>query len=254
MKKSTNQTPTDPSVPKNPIGEKSKKIVLLAGGSIFVGAMLFFIYGNSDKVDLPTQEPDFTQNNIATEQNPSSEQLSNTKTNNLKPDNSSATLKQDFLQKSKLSNFSSYYQGLIGSKHIKDTVQYPPEIFDKKIIVSPLENALPPSSALLDGFPFTTFGDSTLNIKNPLNTPLIAKLIFHDESDQSNYAVRHFFIMPNSTFVLTGLLEGTYQVAGLSTESPDLSFVTQLFNIYNRVEDGNNIEMLGKQITPTDIF
>jgi len=254
MKKISNPTQTDPSVPKNSLGDKTQKIVLLAGGTIFIGAMLFFTYGNSNKVDLSAQNPEYPQSNVASEQNQSLKQSSITDTNNIKPVSSSASLKQDFLQKSKLSNFSSYYQGLVGSKYIKDTVQYSPEIFDKKIVISPLENALPPTSALLDGFPFTTFGDSTLNIKNPLNTPLIAKLIFHDESDQSNYAVRHFYIMPNSTFVLTGLLEGTYQVAALSTEYPDLSFVTQLFNIYDHVEDGNSVDMLGKQINPTDIF
>lgn len=250
MKKTSTQT--DSPVSKNSIGDKTHKITLLAGGAIFVGAMLFFTYSNTEEVEVPAQDAEYAENIVPSENKPLLEQPS--ESSNISRKNASASLTQEFLQKSKQSNFSSYYQGLIGSKQIKDTVQYPHEIFEKKIIVSPLDNALPPTSALLDGFPFTTFGDSTLNITNPLNTPLIAKLIFHDESDQSNYAVRHFYIMPNSTFVLTGLLEGTYQVAGLSTEQPDLSFVTQLFNIYDRVEDGNNVEMLGKQINPIEIF
>lgn len=252
MKKTSTSTHSDPSAPKNAVDGKTQKIALLAGGTIFVGAMLYFTYSNSDKAEISTQDYEYTENRVARENNQLLEQPS--ETNNIKPMSASASFTQELLQKSKQSNFNSYYQGLIGSKQIKDTVQYPHEIFQKKITTSPLETLLPPTSALLEGFPFTTFGDSTLNITNPLNTPLIAKLIFHDESDQSNYAVRHFYIMPNSTFVLTGLLAGTYQVAGLSSEDPSLSFVTHLFNIYDRVENGNNVEMLGKQINPIEIF
>lgn len=253
MNELSNLPQSDPSNPKTVNSNKAKNIALMTIGAVFVGTMLFFTYSNTDKVDVVNQETEITKDGMTIESNPVTNHP-NSNSSNSTAKNSNATLTQDFLQKSKQSNYSSYYQGLIGSKQIKDTVQYSHEIFNNKIVVSPLGVALPHTSALLEGFPFTTFGDSTLNIKNPLSTPLIAKLIFHDESDQSNYAVRHFYIMPNSTFVLTGLLEGTYQVAGLSSEQPDFSFVTQLFNIYDRVENGNNVELLGKQINPVEIF
>ena len=242
--------------PSKSFTPQKQKIAIIAGSVMFVSAMLYFTYSNSEQQSNELK-PSVMSHSLV-ENVEKNEYIDNNPTHPTQPpesaDKASDDFVADFIQKSTKSMFSGYFHGLIGDPLIKDTIQYPSVTLSGKLTHSPLEIELPISSSLLEGFPFTTFGNSTLNVINPLNTPLIGKLIFHDDSDQMNYAVRHFYIAPNSQFTLTGQLDGQYQVAGLSTEKSEFAFITQVFNIYERVEFGNNIEMLGKKINPNDIF
>lgn len=253
MKNSNNG---DSSAPSKSFAPQKQKIAIIAGSVMFVSAMLYFTYSNSEQQSNELNPPVLNHSHVETVDK--NEHISDSPAQPLQPPESTHKTGGDFvtefLKKSKNSAFSGNFHGLIGDPLIKDTIQYPSVTLSGKLTHSPLEIELPISSSLLEGFPFTTFGNSTLNVINPLNTPLVGKLIFHDDSDQMNYAVRHFYIAPNSQFTLTGLLDGQYQVAGLSTEMSEFAFITQVFNVYERVEFGNNIELLGKQINPNDIF
>lgn len=242
----------DTPVSQNAMTGKSKirTPLTMTGAAIFIGAMLFYTYDDNSKALDSLENVQSSATSLPTMPKPQTEKATNDENPEIKQDK----LVADFLIQSQKSIFSPYFKGLVGDPIIRDTVTYENVNFSEAITLSPLEIPFPTESSLLEGFPFTTFGDASLVIENPLNTSIFAKVIYHDESDATNYAVRHVYLSSNSSLTVTGLVDGIYQLAALSPDNPKLSFVTHQFNIYEKTEDGNKILLLGKLNQPSSIF
>lgn len=229
---------------------KPPTLIMFACFSVYLGALAFSSFSNDsvDKAKTPEIPPPELSSDV-----PSGNKASNISS----PTNiqvSSYDVINEFNTLRNKSVFFHHFKGLVGDQVLKDSIPYDSILLSKSLTTSPLGTPLPIQSSLLDGFPFTTFGDSSLRVINPLNSPVLAKVIYHDEFDKTNYVVRHLYIDSDSPFTLTGLLSGIYQVAVISVKDPNLAYVTQQFVIYDNVEAPNQVELLGKEILPTSIF
>lgn len=121
-----------------------------------------------------------------------------------------------------------------GEGAVVGTTQYSRTLFEKidSIVIDPTGATLPSVSGVLDSFPNTFYGYSSINVDLSAlpKQPLFIRLVV--ERDHAPAAVRHYLLTSDSSRVISleGLSGGRYyfQILNLITQTP---YVSNVFNL-----------------------
>lgn len=109
---------------------------------------------------------------------------------------------------------------------------YPnPLIFkQKELFFTPNGGELPESSGLVVGMRQLDSGNSSILIKNQLDSPVIGKLIVKYSEDSRAKVLRYFYISRKEELLLVQIPSGSFQIQSLTTVNP-VAHVSPVFKI-----------------------